>query len=203
MTARCPRFNCGTETVWEIRRAGLRPRWTWLVALHGCLSLVLAGCSNRIPIKTSYDKSAPFQKYHTYALDVSQAEFRPLAKRTLEQSLRARLDPRGLKEVTVDQADLFVVCRIATEQRQESSSVGGRVYFPSTFGRYSGTAGIVQAPQMTEYTYGSLIIDLVDRASRQLVFRGIGSARVDVEEKNAATINTIVSRVVAAIPRIG
>ena len=56
---------------------------------------------------------------------------------------------------------------------------------------------------MAEYTYGSLIIDFVDATSRELVFRGIGGAKVNTEEKNAAAINTVVSRVVAAIPRLG
>jgi len=61
----------------------------------------------------------------------------------------------------------------------------------------------VQAPQTTEYTYGSLIIDFVDATSRELVFRGIGSAKVNTEEKNAEAINHVVTRVVAAIPRLG
>lgn len=165
--------------------------------------LGLTSCGNRIPIHTSYDKSTAFEKYHSYALDAAPPELGPVAKYNLEQSLRACLNARGLKEAASDRADLLVICHIATEEKQISSSVAGRVYLPSNFGRYSGTTGIVQAPQTTEYIYGSLIIDLVDRASRQLVFRGIGSARADVDEKNAAMINTIVSRVVAAIPRLG
>ena len=47
------------------------------------------------------------------------------------------------------------------------------------------------------------VIDFVVAGSRELVFRGIGSAKVNTEEKNAAAINTVVSRVVAAIPRLG
>jgi hypothetical protein len=174
-----------------------------LRAVGCCLALLVGSCGSRIPIHTSYDKSTSFEKYHTYALDLTAAELGPLGKHTLEESLRARLGARGLKEVADDQANLLVVCSIATEQKQVSSTVAGRVYFPSNFGRYSGTAGIVQAPQMTEYTYGSLIIDFVDATSRELVFRGIGSAKVNTEEKNAAAINTVVRRVVAAIPRLG
>jgi hypothetical protein len=56
---------------------------------------------------------------------------------------------------------------------------------------------------MIEYTYGSLIIDFVDATSRELVFRGIGSAKLNTEEKNAAAINSVVTRVVAAIPQLG
>ena len=173
-----------------------------LPAVVCCLVLLLGSCGSRIPIHTSYDKSTSSEKYHTFAVDLTPAELGPLGKHTLEESLRARLGARGLKEVAGDQANLLVVCSLATEQKQIGSAIAGRAYFPSNFGRYSGTAGIVQAPEMTEYTYGSLIIDFVDATSRELVFRGIGSAKVNTEEKNADAINTVVSRVVAAIPRL-
>jgi hypothetical protein len=178
-------------------------KWSCLRAVGCGLALLVGSCGSRIPIHTSYDKSTSFEKYNTFALDLTPAELGPLGTHTLEESLRARLGARGLKEVADDQANLLVVCSIATEQKQVRSSVAGRAYFPSNFGRYSGTAGIVQAPEMTEYTYGSLIIDFVDAGSRELVFRGIGRAKVNTEERNAAAINTVVSRVVAAIPRLG
>jgi len=47
------------------------------------------------------------------------------------------------------------------------------------------------------------VIDFVDAGSRELVFRGIGRAKVNTEERNAVAIKTVVSRVVAAIPRLG
>src|SRR4029453_6692839 len=91
-------------------------------------SLLVGSCGSRIPIHTSYDKSTSFEKYHTYALDLTAAELGPLSKHTLEESLRARLGARGLKEVAGDQANLLVVCSIAMEQKQVSSSAAGRVY---------------------------------------------------------------------------
>ena len=117
--------------------------------------------------------------------------------------MRERLDARGLKEVPSDQANLLVVCSLAMKKEQVASPVAGRTYFPSDFGRYSGTASVIQAPEMTEYTIGSLIIDFVDSASRDLVFRGIGSAKVNSEKRNAVAINSVVTRVVRAIPRLG
>jgi hypothetical protein len=166
------------------------------------LALLVAGC-NRVSIETNYDKSADFRKYRTYALDTTPAEIGALSRHTLEETLRESLGSRGLSEVPPAQADLFVVCRITTEQKQVNSPVGGQAYFSSNFGRYSEGSGVVQAPQLAEQTYGSLIIDFVDAHSRQLVFRGIGGARINVEEKNAAAIQTVVRNVVAAIPRLG
>jgi len=170
--------------------------------LCSLLVLLVVGCS-RISIETSYDKSADFRKYRSYALDATPAELGALSKHTLEETLRASLGARGLREVPADQADLFVVCRVTTEQKQVNSPVGGQVYFSSNFGRYSGTMGVVQAPQIAEHTYASLIIDFVDAHSRQLVFRGIGDAKMNVKEKNAAAIQSVVKNVVRAIPGLG
>ncbi len=168
-----------------------------------CAALLLVGCDSRISVSTTYEHSVRFEKYHTFALDAAPAELGPLGKQTLEESLRSRLTARGLEEVLADEAGLQVVCRIETESKRIPSSVGGRVYLPSNFGRYSGTAGIVQAPDTTEHIYGSLIIDLVDTSTRELVFRGRSKRRVNTEEKNAASIQAIVQKIVRAIPGLG
>jgi hypothetical protein len=94
-----------------------------LRAVGYCLALLIGSCDSRIPIHTSYDKSTSFEKYHTYALDLSAAKLGPNGKHTLEESLRARLAARGLKEVAGDQANLLVVCSLATEQKQIGSPV--------------------------------------------------------------------------------
>ena len=96
-------------------------KWICLPAVGCCLALLVGSCGSRIPIHTSYDKSTSFEKYHTYALDLTPAELGPLGKHTLEESLRARLGARGLKEVADDQANLLVVCSLATEQKQIGS----------------------------------------------------------------------------------
>ena len=166
-------------------------------------SLVLASCDRRIPVHTSYDKSTVFENYRTYALGPGPSELGQLGQHILTESLRERLNARGLKEVSRDQANLLVVCSLAMKTGEVSSPVGGQTYFPSDFGRYSGTANVIQAPQMREYTHGSLIIDFIDASSRELVFRGIGSAKVNSEKRNAIAINSVVKRVVKDIPRLG
>src|SRR4026209_1401289 len=103
-------------------------KWSCLRAVGCGLALLVGSCGSRIPIHTSYDKSTSFEKYHTFALDLTPAELGALGTHTLEESLRARLGARGLKEVADDQANLLVVCSIATEQKQVRSSVAGRAY---------------------------------------------------------------------------
>ena len=108
-------------------------KWICLPAVGCCLALLVGSCGSRIPIHTSYDKSTSFEKYHTYALDLTAAELGPLGKHTLEESLRARLGARGLKEVAGDQANLLVVCSLATEQKQVGSSCGRACLFSLKF----------------------------------------------------------------------
>jgi Domain of unknown function (DUF4136) len=138
-----------------------------------CAALLLVGCDSRISVSTTYDYSVRFEKYQTFALDAAPAELGPLGKQTLEESLRLRLTARGLREVPANEASLQVVCGIETESKPIASSVASRAYLPPNFGRYSGTAGLVQALDSAEHIYGSLIIDLVDTSTRELVFRGV------------------------------
>ena len=178
-------------------------KWICLRAVGCGLALLVGSCGSRIPIHTSYDKSTSFEKYHTYALDLTPAELGPLGKHTSKNRCVHVLARAGSRKWRAIRQIFLLSAVLPRSKSRLVLAVAGRVYFPSNFGRYSGTAGIVQAPEMTEYTYGSLIIDFVDATSRELVFRGIGSAKVNTEEKNAAAINTVVSRVVAAIPRLG
>lgn len=165
------------------------------------ICLLFVSCS-RVTIETSHDDAARFESYHSFALDANPPELGPLSKQGLENSLRERLQARGLKQVPAHKADLLVVCSVYTEQKPVVSTVGGKVYLSSNFGPYLGANGVIQAPHFAEHTHGSLIIDFIDGRSRQVVFRGIGGARLNVEEKNAAAIQAVVTKIVGAVPRL-
>ena len=170
----------------------------WPQILLG-LALLLVGCRHRI--ETAYDHTASFTKYHSYALDVAPIQLGPWGKRALEETLRTKLKVRGFHEVPASIADLYVVPALATEEKEIVSPLGGRVYFPSNFGRYTGWGDIAQAPNVTQYIQGKLVIDFIDSETRQIVFRGVGEGKVRREEENAANIEAVVTKIVAAFPK--
>lgn len=167
----------------------------------GTVALLLAACGDRVAVQTDYDHSASFSRYHTYALDVAPTQLGQWSKLTLEETLRSRLAACGFNETSAQKADLYVVSSVSTEQKHVPYSGAGKVYMTSKFGRYTGWSDITKSPDMMEYTFGTLVIDFVDRATHQIVFRGVGKRRTSVEEKNVASIQKAVTKIVAALPR--
>lgn len=166
----------------------------------GTIALWLTACGDRVSVKTDYDHSASFSRYNTYALDVAPTQLGAWGKQALEETLRSQLMARGLNETSASKADLYVVSRVSTEQKHVANPGAGRVYVPSNLGQYTGWSDIANSPDMLQYTFGTLVIDFVDRTTHQIVFRGVGKARTGIEEKNAASIQKIVIKVVAALP---
>jgi len=161
----------------------------------------LAACNTTPPVsvKTDYDHSASFGKYHTYALDADLTGLSPTGAAALQQALRSSLAARGLKETPTGKADLYVVPIVFTRQKLDVMPGGGFTYWPSRYGRY-GAGGITMNADVTQYTEGSLVIDFVDRKTHKLVFRGLGQAAVGTTERNAAAIQAAVNKIVAAYP---
>jgi hypothetical protein len=166
------------------------------------LSLLLIGCGDRISVQTEADKTVSFGKYHTYALDASPSRLGPWGKQALEETLRNSLAERGLKEVPAADADLFVVSTVFTKEKLAALPKGGVTYFVSNYGPYSWS-GVGKTSDTNSYVEGTLTVDFVDSHSRTLVFRGIGSGKTGIDEKNAAAIQEAVTRMMAALPAAG
>src|SRR6266480_4632382 len=103
-------------------------------SLIGAATLLLSACGDRVSVQTDYDHSASFNRYHTYALEAAPSQLGSWGKRALEETLRSQLAARGLKEAPVSKADLCVVSRVSTEQKNVANPGAGRVYLPSKMG---------------------------------------------------------------------
>lgn len=76
----------------------------------------LAACTS-VTVKTDYDHSASFGKYHTYMLDTAASGLGPTNNVVLQQALRSNLAARGLKETGSANASLYVVAAVITQQK--------------------------------------------------------------------------------------
>ena len=47
------------------------------------------------------------------------------------------------------------------------------------------------------------MVDFVDSHTRKIVFRGSGTGKTGIDEKNAASIQEAVTRMMAALPALG
>jgi hypothetical protein len=156
----------------------------------------LAACTTApsITIKTDYDHSASFGKYHTYVLDTAATGLGPTNNAVLEQALRSSLAARGLKETSAN-ASLYVVPVVITREKLNVLPGGGLTV--SRFGAYRTWA---MNADVQQYTEGTLVIDFVDGKTHKLVFRGLAQAAVGSQARNANAIREAVTKIMAQFP---
>ena len=131
-------------------------------------------------IQTDYDRSFDFSKLKTYAfVDVERDPRDPLAVNPMnERRVRAALDSQllaqGYAPATGGQADFLIAYHAATRQRLSVQELGYGI----------GRLG-PRRLDVDQYTEGTLVVDVVDAATRQLVWRG--SATGTIAPKEAET----------------
>ena len=159
--------------------------------------LVACTTAPSVTVKTDYDHSAAFGKYHTYVLDTAATGLGPTNNAVLQQALRSSLAARGLKE-TGSNASLYIVSAVITSEKLNVLPGGGVTV--SRFGAYRTWA---MNAEVQQYTEGTLIIDFVDGKTHKLVFRGLAQAAVGSQARNANAIREAATKIVAQFPGPG
>jgi uncharacterized protein DUF4136 len=156
----------------------------------------LAACTS-VTVKTDYDHSVSFGKYHTYTLDTTLSGLGPTNNAVLQQALRSSLAARGLRETGAN-ASLYVVAAVTTKEKL--NMVPGYGMTVSRVGAYRTWA---MNADVQQYTEGTLIVDFVDVRTKKLVFRGLAQAAVGSQGANERAIQDAVTKIVAQFPGPG
>ena len=146
-------------------------------ALTGLVVLLTAVVAYGVDVKTDYDQDYDFGRLKTFAFrEQNRSADDPLRTDSIldnriRDAVRSQLEARGYQYAPDGNAD-FLVCYFANTKERENIQDFG-YGFPR---RWRWGFG----PQIwtTYYTVGSVIVDFVDPASRQLVWRGIASQTV-------------------------
>jgi len=168
------------------------------------LVLVLAGCS-RITVTAEHDPAANFGALHTYAWrpGPQQGVGDPRFDSTLiDKRVRPAIDrvlaAKGYQMAAPGTAADFLVGYHAVVRQKTSGQTISRWYGY----RVGGARGGPQA-YAHDYDEGTLLIDVIDPATMQLLWRGSGTRVVDPQaspEKREQRINEAVDQVLADFP---
>ena len=141
-------------------------------ALVACA--MLAGCTSTPAIRSDYDKTADFGKYHTFGF-IDHTDAKSLVIQTLETAATREMEARGY--TVSDKPDLVVNFTGKLEDRTDVQSVPGPYYGPAWgYGGWYGAPYGAYAYNNTQvttrhYKVGQLVMDIVDREKRQVVFQ--------------------------------
>jgi len=177
------------------------------VAALALLAAVISGCATGPKIYTSQDPQAYFAGYRTFAFEEILGTDRPGGQRSIVSShlvrnTQAEMERRGYKH-DPDNPDLIINFFLNTQEKiQARSTPTGGAYGYGAYRRgYYGTWGGYETT-ITQYTEGSLNIDIVEVKRDQLVWEGVavGRLRKDSMEKLDERAPIVVGEIFAEFP---
>ena len=177
--------------------------------LAGTAALVLGACATTSgpKVRIDADPTANMMSYGTYSFFEPFGTDRSGAATTLgnsvKQSIRNEMDRRGVRYVESG-GDLLVNAAVKSSEKTDVSTMSvPDPYFGYRYGRYSPWVGYNQETVVRQYTEGTLTVDLVDRARKQLVWSGAAFGRITDKVRNnpQAAVGTAVSEIFARYPK--
>ena len=137
-------------------------------------------------VKVDFDKDANFGALKTFSTKLGTSWGNPLSEKRITAEIEETLTEKGWKKVDAD-GDAIVVLHGATQTKRTLNTFysGGGGW--GGYG-YRGWGGMGMGSATTtesEYNVGTLVVDIFDAKSKQLVFRGAASDEIsDKPEKN-------------------
>ena len=154
------------------------------IAIAGALLLPVILLAQSVT--RDWDKKYDFATVKTFAMKIGTSWGNQLSERKVLADMAEALTEKGWKQIENESAaNLVVVIHGATEMKHNVntfySGMGGYGY------RYGGMGGMATASTtVSEYTVGTLVVDMFDAKTKNLVFRGIAEDELsDNPEKNA------------------
>jgi hypothetical protein len=137
-------------------------------------------------VKVDFDKDANFTAIKTFALKIGTSWDNPLSEKRVTAEIEKALTEKGWTTASEATADAIVVLHGATDVKKDLNTFysGGGGY--GAYGWRGGMGGMgSSSTTVSEYTVGTLVVDIFDAKSKQLLFRGTASDEIsDKVEKN-------------------
>ena len=137
-------------------------------------------------VKIDFDKAFDFSTVKTYSIKIGTTWGNDLSQRRVLAEFDEAIAGKGWKKVAEGQADIQAILHGATQTKRNASTfytgMGGGYGGYRYGGMGMGTAQTV----VSEYSVGTLVVDMFDARTKNLVFRGTAEDEIsDNPEKNA------------------
>lgn len=183
-----------------------------LTTLAASLLLALAGCANTPEVRVAADPYATFASYQTFGfvspLGTDRSGYQTIVTQQIKSAVQSQLEARGMRLVAASPQLLVNFNALITDKTHISTvpilvqpGFGGGFYGGSYYGYRNGLYSpwplYVDQTIVSSYKEGTLNIDIVDAARKQLVWE----ARItdnDVTRKERADLQTSINAAVAS-----
>lgn len=153
---------------------------------------LLAACASNPTIRSDYDHNADFSKYRTFGfmspLATDKAGYSTLLTERLKTATRNQMELRGYA-YSATNPDLLINFNAKLQERTQVTPAPMGPYYGYRMGFYGGWPGYGWASDVYQYTEGTLNVDLVDAARRQLVWEGVGQGELSEPSQMSSSQN--------------
>ena len=149
--------------------------------------IFLGGCARSFVL--DYQPDTDFSGYQSYAF-APVGEARSIDGARIERAVEREI-ASSLSRADPEQADLLVRYRVEDSVRLETSGFG----YGLGFGRDRLGIGLSTVPDAREVKEGKLVIEMVEREGRQVVWRAVGQRNL-TEQMKPESRNALIDRLV-------
>jgi Domain of unknown function (DUF4136) len=147
-------------------------------------------------VHSNFMPGTDFAKYHTYKWVTIEGGAHPnqIMDAEIKQSVDAQMTSKGFSKTDGDKADLFVGYQIAVDQQKQWNAygMGGGIRWGGMGTATSSTINV-----------GTLVLDMYDPATKQLVWTGQATKTIDPssnQEKNEKNLNKAMQKLLKDFP---
>lgn len=180
---------------------------SFIKALLLGLIVLSMGCAPSVTVKLDYDKEANFAALKTFAwlpIPVNPAagvkealERNSLMDKRIRRAVEAQLTAKGY-HVNVNNPDFMMTYHIGVEDKIAVTDWG----YGYGWRGWGGPSRV----DVYQYQQGTLILDVIDSRSKQLIWRSFAQGAIDPyapTEKREQRLNDVVGRMLANFPPTG
>jgi hypothetical protein len=151
--------------------------------------LLLAGAAFAQQVKTDYDRKADFAQYQTYSWENVHTQNSLWVDR-IKAAVNAELTAKGWKPVESG-GDIAIMAMEMTRDHQTLNTYYGSFGGGWGWGRFGGLGNFGDSTTtISTYKVGTLVVDLFDAKTKQLVWRGSASDTLsDKSDKNIKALD--------------
>jgi hypothetical protein len=176
---------------------------TFLAALAVVACAVLAACST-VSVSTDFDSGVDFDALKTFAwMPLYSKELDPydadsLVRGRVVSAVERELSAKGLQRV--DASPDFVIALHSWTRERFNVTTWPRWGYGWGPRRRMWSAWGGDRVDVTQYTEGALVVDFVNQASKELIWRGIARSVVDESSSSQEAVDESVEALLAKFP---
>jgi hypothetical protein len=177
------------------------------------MTFLAIGCSG-LKVSQDYDKSTDFSRLNSFAWKSDTQEKtgdirvdNPLLDSRIREAVEQALVGSGFRQASEGTPDFYIDYKLSIRSRVGSDGVNTSVGFGVGSGSRSsgsfGGIGISSGGGVQEWDEGTLVIDITDKETQDLLWRGTATRRVArhaTPEETTESVNEMVAKTLAQFP---